>query len=153
VPADALEEADLQREPVPSSARASAGRVQMSPHNKHIRKLIARALSPYLLVAMLLWWVEATLFLSAARAYFPEVDLNSWACIGAAAPPLLVALLINFFVGTVLFVRAFTRRKGRTKAVRYLFPEVEAGKGGMLIRVLLRAAGAREDRGSGIDFR
>jgi hypothetical protein len=123
----------------------------MSPHDRRVRELLVRAWCPYLVLAMLLWSVEIAIFVSAAQTYFPKVDLNSWTCIAAAAPPLLVALFVNFLVGTVLFVRAFVRRKGRAKAVHYLFPEVEAGKCGMLSRILLLAAGIREAKGSGVD--
>src|SRR5262245_27191828 len=102
--------------------------MQMSPHRRRVRELLARAWSPYLVVAMLLWCVEIAIVVGTARALLPKVDLNSWTCIAALTPPLLLALYINFFVGTVLFVRAFTRRKGRAKAMHFLFPESEVGK-------------------------
>jgi hypothetical protein len=102
---------------------------------------------------MLLWGAELAICVSAARACLPEVDLNSWPCIVAATPPLLAALYVNFVVGTALFVRAFARRKGRAEAVHYLFPKVELGKCGMISRILLKAAGIREEKGSGSAFR
>jgi hypothetical protein len=123
----------------------------MSPHNRRIRELLVRAWSPYLAVGMLLWGVEIAIFVVVARAYFPEVELNSWPCIAAMTPPLLVALYVNFFLGTVLFVRAFARRKGRAKTVHYLFPEGEAGKLRVIGRILLKAAGVREV--AGVDSR
>jgi hypothetical protein len=98
---------------------------------------------------MLLWGVELSIFAVVARAYFPEVDLNSWSCIAAMTPPLMVVLLVNFFVGTVLFVRAFARRKGRAKTLHYLFPEAEGGNLGALGWILLKAAGLREEKRSG----
>ena len=125
----------------------------MSPHNRRIRKLFVRAWSPYLAVGMLLWDVEIAIFVVVARAYFPEVDLNSWPCIAAMTPPLLVALYVNFFVGTVLFVRAFARRKGRARTVRYLFPEGEVGKLQLIGRILLAAAGIRDKSATGNDSR
>jgi hypothetical protein len=102
---------------------------------------------------MLVWGVELNLFAGVARTYFPEVDLNLGPCIAAMTPPLLVALLVNFFVGTVLFARAFARRKGRGKAVHYLFPEAEVGKLGVLGRILLKVAGLREEKRAGGDSR
>jgi hypothetical protein len=126
---------------------------QMSPHNKRVRKLLIWALSPYLAVAMLLWGVEIAIFVSVVRAFFPEVDLNSWTCIAVATPPLIVALYLNFFVVAVLFVRAFARRKGRAKAVRYLFHEGKAGKLRVISRFLLKAAGVREENGARVDSR
>ena len=125
----------------------------MSPHNRRVRELIGRGWSPYLAVAMLLWGVEIVIFVVVARTYFPEVDLNSWRCIAVMTPPLLVAQYTNIFVGTVLFVRAFVKRKGRAKAVHYLFPEGEGGKLGVLGRVLLAAAGVREESSAGVDSR
>ena len=125
----------------------------MSAHSRRIRELIVRAWSPYLAVAMLLWGVEIAIFVGVARAFFPEVDLNSWTCIAAMTPPLLVALYVNFFVGTVLFVRAFARRKGRAKAIHYLLPKAEVGRPGVIGRILLWAAGLREDSAPGVDFR
>jgi hypothetical protein len=127
--------------------------MQMSTHDRRVRELLVRAWGPYLALAMLLWGVEIAIFVSAARAFFPEVDLNSWICIAAATPPLLVAICVNFFVGTVLFVRVFVRRKGRAKALHYLFPKLEGGKCGMISRILLKAAGVREDKESGVDSR
>lgn len=115
----------------------------MSPHNRRVRKLIVGAWGPYLAGGMLLWGVEIAIFVVVTRTYFPDVDVNSWACIAAATPPLLVALYVNFFVGTVLFVRAFASSKGQAKAVRYLFPERQAGKRGMISRIVLKAAGVR----------
>jgi hypothetical protein len=102
---------------------------------------------------MLLWGVEIAIFVGVATAYFPEADLNSWTCIAAMTPPLLVALYANFFVGTILFVRVFARRKGWAKTVHYLFPEGEAGKLGVLSRILLKAAGARQEKRTGVDSR
>ena len=125
----------------------------MSPHNRRIRELLVRAWSPYLAVGMLLWGVEIAIFVVVGRAYFPEVDLNSWPCIAAMTPPLLVALYVNFFVGTVLFVRAFARRKGRAKTLHYLFPEGEVGKLPVLGRILLAAAGIRDGSAAGVDSR
>ena len=125
----------------------------MSPHQRRVRKLLARSWSPYLAVAMLLWGVEIAIFVVVVRRFFPEVDLNSWPCIAGMTPPLLVALYANFFVGTVLFVRAFARRKGRAKAVHYLFPEGEVGKLGVIGRMLLAAAGVREESAAGFDSR
>jgi hypothetical protein len=93
---------------------------------------------------MLVWCVEIAIFVAVARAFFPAVDLNSWPCIAVMTPPLLAALCFNFFVGTVLFLRAFTRKKGRARAVHYLFPEREAGKLGVIGRLLLAAAGIRK---------
>jgi hypothetical protein len=90
---------------------------------------------------MLLWGIEVALFVVVAQAYFPEMDLNSWPCIATTTPPLLVALLFNFAVGTALFVRAFVWKKGRDRAMRYLFHAEEAGQCGMLARMLLLAAG------------
>jgi hypothetical protein len=111
-----------------------------------------RGFSPYLAAAMLLWGVEIAIFVVVARTYFPEVDLNSWPCIAAMTPPLLVALYVNFFVGTVLFVRAFIKKKGRARAVRYLFPAGESGRIGVTGRILLWAAGAQDESvGAGID--
>src|SRR5262245_61369328 len=121
--------------------------MQMSPHNRRIRELLVRAWSPYLAAAMLLWGAEIAIFVGVARAFFPEVDLNSWTCIAAMTPPLLVALYVNFFVGTVLFVKAFSRRKGRAKAVHYLFPKAEVGSPGVIGRILLWATGSEKDRG------
>jgi hypothetical protein len=120
--------------------------MQMSPHSRRIRKLIAGGLAPYLAIAMLLWGFEVALFVVAAQAYFPEVDLNSWACIALTAPLLLAALLVNFAVGTALFVRAFVWKKGRDRALRYLFHAREAGQCGMLARMLLLAAGPEKSR-------
>jgi len=125
----------------------------MSAHSRRIRELIVRAWSPYLAVAMLLWGVEIAIFVGVARAFFPEVNLNSWTCIAAMTPPLLVALYVNFFVGTVLFVRAFARRKGRAKTVHYLFPEGEVGKLRVIGRILLAAAGIRDESAAGVDSR
>jgi hypothetical protein len=127
--------------------------MQMSPHNRLIRELLVRAWSSYLAVAMLLWGVEIAIFVGVARVCFPEVDLNSWSCVAAMTPPLLVALYVNYFVGTVLFVRAFTKRKGQTKAVHYLFPGGEVGKLGVIGRILLKAAGVREESGVCVDSR
>jgi len=123
----------------------------MSPHNRRVRQLVVGAWGPYLAVAMLFWGVEIAIFVGVARAYFPEVDLNSWSCIAAMTPPLLVALYVNFFVGTVLFVRVFARRKGRAKAVHYLFPKGEAGKLGVISWILLKTAGV--ERWAGVDSR
>lgn len=125
----------------------------MSPHGRHIRKLVVRAWSPYLAVGMLLWGLEIAIFVVVARTYFPEVDLNSWPCIAAMTPAVLVALYVNFFVGTVLFVRAFARRKGRAKTIHYLFPEGEVGKLRAMGRTLLAAAGIRDESAAGVDSR
>jgi hypothetical protein len=95
---------------------------------------------------MLLWGVEIALFVALAQAYFPKVDLNSWACIATTAPPLLAALFVNFAVGTALFVRAFVWKKGRDRALRYLFHAREAGQCGILARILLLAAGPEKRR-------
>lgn len=115
--------------------------MQVSLHNRRVRQLVVEAWAPYLGVAMLLWGVELIIFAVVAMTYFPEVNLNSWTCIAVMTPPLVAALLVNFFVGTVLFVRAFAKRKGRGKAVHYLFPEAEIGKLGVLGRILLKAGG------------
>ena len=124
----------------------------MSPHNRRIRELLVRAWSPYLAVGVLLWGVEIAIFVVVAREYCPEADLNSWPCIAAMTPPLLVALYVNFFLGTVLFVRAFARRKGRAKTVHYLFPEGEV-KLRPIGRILLAAAGIRDESEAGVDSR
>ena len=102
---------------------------------------------------MLLWGLEIALFVGIAREFWPEVDLNSWPCIAAMTPPLLVALYVSFFVGTVLFVRAFARRKGRAKTVHYLFPEGEVGKLGVIGRILLKAAAVLDEPAAGADSR
>jgi hypothetical protein len=119
----------------------------MSPHNKRIQQLVARGWSPYLGAGMLLWGFEICIFVVVARTYFPEADLNSWPCIAVMTPPLLVALYVNFFVETVLFVRAFARKKGRARTVHYLFPAGEAGKLRLIGRILLWVAGFREEAG------
>jgi len=125
----------------------------MPAHRRRIQELIVRAWSPYLGVALLLWGLEIAIFVSVARAFFPEVDLNSWTCIAAMTPPLLVALYVNLFVGTVLFVKAFSRRKGRAKAIHYLFPKAEVGRPGVIGRILRWATGVREGSGPGVDSR
>jgi hypothetical protein len=118
----------------------------MSLHDRRVRELIVGAWAPYLGFAMLLWGAELATLVVAAQACLPEVDLNAWTSIAVATPPLLAALFVNLFVGTVLFVRAFVRRKGRARAVHYLFPEVGAGNGGVLGRILLMAAGVRANQ-------
>jgi hypothetical protein len=102
---------------------------------------------------MLLWGFEIAIFVSVARGFLPEVDLNSWPCIAVMTPPLLVALNVNFFVGTVLFVRAFTRRKGQAQTVHYLFPDGGVGKLGLIGRILLKTAGVRDESAADVDSR
>ena len=122
----------------------------MNHHGKRVRKLLVQAWSPYLAVAMLLWGFEIAIFVSVAREFLPEVDLNSWPCIAVMTPPLLVALNVNFFVGTVLFVRAFTRKKGQAKTVHYLFPDGEVG---VIGRIFLKTPGVRDESAAGVDSR
>jgi hypothetical protein len=105
-----------------------------------VRRVVARAWAPYLAVAMLLSGVELAAFVSAVRAFFPGVDPESWTCIAGATPFVLLAWCINFFGATALFVRAFARKKGRARAMHYLFPDVEAGRPSVLSRMLLTAA-------------
>jgi hypothetical protein len=145
----------FEKETVPGILPPSVGdrRMQMTSHKRRIRELLVRAWSPYLAVAMLFWSVEIAIFVGVARTFFPEVDLNSWTCIVAMTPPLLVALYVNFFVGTVLFVRAFSRRKGRAKTLHYLFPEGEVGKLRVIRWILLKMAGVREESEADTDSR
>jgi hypothetical protein len=119
------------------------GRVQMSPYNRRVREIIVRAWGPYLAVAMLVWAVEIAMVAGIARASFPDADLNSWPFIALLTPPLLLAIYLNYLIATVLFVRDFTRRKGRAKAVQYLFAGDDVKKRGVIGRILLAATGIR----------
>jgi hypothetical protein len=115
--------------------------MKRSPHDSCVRRLIAQAWGPYLAVAVFLWAVEIVAFVSAVRAFFPGLDPESLTCIAIVTPLLLLAVWVNLFGGTVLFVRAFARRKGRAKALHYLFRGREAGKPGLISRLLIKAAG------------
>jgi hypothetical protein len=92
-------------------------------------------------VALLVGGLQLVSFVLFMREYFPQIDVNSWTCIEVAAPPLFVAMQINMFVGTALYVRAFARKKGPEQTLRYLFP---GSNRGTYSRLLLRAAGLRE---------
>jgi hypothetical protein len=108
-----------------------------------VRKLIGKGISAYFGSAMFLWMVEYATFLEVTKTFFPRMDRYSWPCIAIAAPLLIVALWTNMLIGAVLFVRAFVRKKGRTKTVHYLFPDAERGCPKVATRILLRLAGIR----------
>jgi len=110
-------------------------------HDRRIRQLIAAVWAPYMGLAILVWGVELACSVVIMKEYFPQVDVESLNCIVVAMPLVLLAVWLNFFVATVLFIRAFVQKKGRDKAMRYLFPASDNDQRGILSRMLLKASG------------
>jgi hypothetical protein len=117
--------------------------MQRPPCDRRISRVLARAWSPYIGAALLLWGLELAIFVTVMHEYFPEVDINSWPVIAIATPPVLVAAFFHFLMGSILFVRAFAKKKGRNKTLRYLVPDCATGQGRFLNRLFLRVIGAR----------
>jgi hypothetical protein len=108
--------------------------------DKRVRKLIGTAMAPYFGLAMFLWMGEFAVFFAITKTRFPEVDVDSWPFVAIAFPLVILLLWINMLGATVLFARAFARRKGHTKAVHCLFSSAKAGQPGLVNRILLKLA-------------
>jgi hypothetical protein len=67
--------------------------------------------------------VEIVLLLLITGTYFPEVDTNSWSFIAYSIPFICIIIPFNIFLCFWFYAKLFIRKKGKAKALEYLFPE------------------------------